>query len=161
MGRLSSSQRQAVLEEMTNLRRFCFSLTGQAADADDLLQHTIERILDRGAPQDAHMGKWAFTVCKNLWLDEIRSREVRRRHRQDYSSDEASYSTEAHVSSRQELDRLLDALDKLPTEQRLALMLVAVEGKSYLEAAQILDVATGTIMSRVSRARKNLEEQLN
>ncbi len=161
MGRLSSSQRKAILEEMTNLRRFCFSLTGQAADADDLLQHTMERILDRGAPLDAHMGKWAFTVCKNLWLDEIRSKEVRRRHRQECSNDEPSYSTETEVSSRQEFDRLLVALDDLPKEQRLALMLVAVEGKSYSEAAEILDVATGTIMSRVSRARKSLQERLN
>ena len=62
---------------------------------------------------------------------------------------------------KQEFDRLLVALDDLPKEQRLALMLVAVEGKSYSEAAEILDVATGTIMSRVSRARKSLQERLN
>ena len=160
MGRLSSNQRQAILDEMGNLRRFCFSLTGHAADADDLLQQTIEKILDRGAPEDAHMGKWSFTVCKNIWLDEIRAREVRKRHLKSSSGEETGYSTEAEVSTDQELDMLLAALNNLPVDQRLALVLVAVEGKSYSEASQILDVAIGTIMSRVSRARKQLEEQL-
>ena len=160
MKRLSSKQRQAMLDQIGNLRRFCFSLTGHSADADDLLQQTIERILDRGLPEDAHIGKWAFTVCKNLWLDEIRSRQVRKRHVQVTHEEETGVSAEREVSAVQEVSDLMDALDNLPKDQRLALVLVAIEGKSYSEAAEILDVAQGTIMSRISRARKNLEEQL-
>jgi len=160
MRRLNSTQRQAVLDEMGNLRRFCFSLTGHSADADDLLQQTIERILNKGVPEDAHIGKWSFTVCKNLWLDEIRSRQVRKRYLQVPREEETGVSAEAEVSAAREIDDVLGALDNLPNEQRLALVLVAIEGKSYSEAAEILDVAKGTIMSRVSRARKNLEEKL-
>ena len=135
-------------------------MTGHSADADDLLQQTIERILDRGLPEDAHIGKWAFTVCKNLWLDEIRSRQVRKRHVQVTHEEETGVSAEREVSAAQEVSGLMGALDNLPKDQRLALVLVAIEGKSYSEAAEILDVAQGTIMSRISRARKNLEEQL-
>ena len=95
MKRLSSKQRQAMLDQIGNLRRFCFSLTGHSADADDLLQQTIERVLDRGLPQDAHIGKWSFTVCKNLWLDEIRSRQVRKRHIQVTHEEETGNSSDA------------------------------------------------------------------
>ena len=160
MRRLSSTQRQAMLDEMGNLRRFCFSLTGHSADADDLLQQTVERILDKGLPEDAHIGKWSFTVCKNLWLDEIRARQVRKRHLKVPHEEEIGISAEVEVSVTQEVNNLLEALDNLPKEQRLALVLVTIEGKSYSETAEILDVAEGTIMSRISRARKSLEKQL-
>ena len=77
---LSDDQRQALLADLGGLRRFCLSLTGQAADADDLLQATVERLLEKGMPQDAHVSKWAYRVCKNVWIDEIRARVVRQRH---------------------------------------------------------------------------------
>jgi RNA polymerase sigma-70 factor (ECF subfamily) len=157
MSALSESQRQALLEELGGLRRFCYSLTGSAADADDLLQTTVEKLLNKGMPEDAHTAKWAYRVCKNVWIDELRSREVRQRYPTSMAEEfEQSPSAEDIASGERQMAAVLAALDELPAEQRLALSLVAVEGKTYAEAAEIMEVPVGTIMSRISRARKNL-----
>ena len=157
MTALSDSQREALMAELGGLRRYCYSLTGSAADADDLLQATVEKLLQKGMPDDAHPAKWSYRVCKNVWIDEIRSREVRQRHSNSATDgDEASLSTEEVADGEREIAAVSRALDQLPNEQRLALTLVAVEGKTYAEAAEILEVPVGTIMSRIARARKNL-----
>jgi RNA polymerase sigma-70 factor (ECF subfamily) len=157
MPSLSEFQRQVLLEELGALRRFCLSLAGNAADADDLLQTTVERVLDKGMPADAHVLKWAHRVCKNIWIDELRSREVRQRPPQfGHEEPEISPSAEQQASGERQMAAVAAALDKLPIEQRLALSLVAVEGKSYAEAAEILEVPVGTIMSRIARARRQL-----
>ena len=157
---ISSRQRQELMGELKGLKRFCLSLTGSDADADDLLQGTVERLLERGIPSDAHTARWAYRVCKNLWIDELRSREVRTRHVNNVvqagEALEISPSAEVQSAGEQSLAAVNAALAKLPEEQRMALTLVAVEGKSYAEAAEILDVPIGTIMSRIARARKQL-----
>lgn len=61
------------------LRRFAYSLTGSAPDADDLLQNTLERLLSRDIPADVELAKWAFRVCRNIWIDEYRARKIRQR----------------------------------------------------------------------------------
>lgn len=154
---LGESQRDAMLAELGGLRKFCYSLTGNSADADDLLQATVEKILDKGMPQDAHPAKWAYRVCKNTWIDEIRSRDVRHKYPQQVDSEsEVSLTTETIAHDEREIATVSKALDELPAEQRLALSLVAIDGKTYAEAADILEVPIGTIMSRIARARKNL-----
>ena len=159
MSMLSDVQREALLAELGGLRKFCVSLTGTVADGDDLLQTTVERVLDKGIPDDAHVAKWAYRVCKNAWIDEIRSRDVRQKYPQLVTDEERnSPSAEQSAGGERELERLSAALDELPAEQRLALTLVAIDGKTYAEAASILDVPVGTIMSRISRARRHLLE---
>ncbi len=157
MPSLSHSQREVLMAELSNLRRFCLSLSGTSADADDLLQMTVERILEKGMPDDADAAKWAYRVCRNAWIDELRSREVRQRYplQMAWDTDEAP-SAEDDADSERALEAVAMALDALPPEQRMALSLVAVEGKSYAEAADILEVPVGTIMSRVARARAQL-----
>ena len=160
MSFLSDSQREALLAELGGLRKFCLSLTGSAADADDLLQSTVERVLDKGMPANAHVAKWAYRVCKNAWIDEIRSRDGRQKYPQLVVDEITESPSAEHVAGRErELDAVSAALDQLPAEQRLALTLVAVEGKTYAEAAEILEVPVGTIMSRIARARRHLVEQ--
>jgi len=158
MPQLSNPQRLALMDELGGLRRFALSLTGEAADADDLLQATVERILLKGMPEDAHVGKWTYRVCKNIWIDELRSREVRQRSPQSVIAEgaEEAPSAERVANDEREMAGVSQALDKLPVDQRLALTLVAVEGKTYAEAAEIMDVPIGTIMSRISRARRFL-----
>jgi RNA polymerase sigma-70 factor (ECF subfamily) len=118
---------------------------------------TVERILEKGMPDDADAAKWAYRVCRNAWIDELRSREVRQRYplQMAWDTDEAP-SAEDDADSERALEAVALALDALPPEQRMALSLVAVEGKSYAEAADILEVPVGTIMSRVARARAQL-----
>ena len=159
MRALSDSQREVLLTELGGLRKFCFSLTGSAADADDLLQLTVERVLEKGMPEDAHAAKWAYRVCKNSWIDEVRSREVRRKYTQVAEEQwDAAPSAEHVANNERQLSRVGHALEQLPTDQRLALTLVAIEGKTYSEAAEILEVPVGTIMSRIARGRKQLIE---
>ncbi|MCR9183926.1 MAG: RNA polymerase sigma factor [Halieaceae bacterium] len=145
------------MAELGSLRRFCLSLSGTPADADDLLQATVERILEKGMPEDADAAKWAYRVCRNAWIDELRSREVRQRYplQMAWDTDEAP-SAEDDADVERALEAVSVALSALPPEQRMALSLVAVEGKSYAEAADILEVPVGTIMSRIARARATL-----
>lgn len=157
---LSKRQREELMAELKGLKRFCLSLAGGGADADDLLQGTVERLLERGIPGDAHTARWAYRVCKNLWIDELRSREVRVRHANTVAQTgealELAPSAETQSEGELTLAAVSEALNRLPEEQRMALTLVAVEGKSYAEAAEILEVPIGTIMSRIARARKQL-----
>ena len=144
------------MAELGGLRRFCYSLTGNAADADDLLQTTVEKLLHKGMPEDAHAAKWSYRVCKNVWIDELRSRDVRQRYPLIADEEDESHSTEKIADGEREIEAVSAALEKLPEDQRLALSLVTIEGKTYAEAAEILEVPVGTIMSRIARARKNL-----
>lgn len=156
MSALSEAQRQALMAELGGLRRFCYSLTGNAADADDLLQTTVEKLLNKGMPEEAHAAKWSYRVCKNVWIDELRSREVRQRYPSTVVDEDVAHSTDVVAEGEQAIAAVSEALNRLVPEQRLALSLVAIEGKSYAEAAEILDVPVGTVMSRIARARKNL-----
>ena len=160
MSSLTAIQRQELMAELGGLKRFCLSLTGSDADADDLLQGTVERLLHRGLPADAHLARWAYRVCRNLWIDELRSREVRHRHATTQMQSGAALATAPSAEEETEARRSLQALEasllRLPMEQRMALTLVAVDGKTYAEAAEILEVPIGTIMSRIARARKQL-----
>lgn len=157
MPSLSDFQRELLLAELGGLRKFCLSLTGNAADADDLLQITVEKVLEKGMPEDAHAAKWAYRICKNAWIDELRSREVRYRYPQQMGREHDTAPSAEHIASgERQISEVSAALDQLPKEQRLALTLVAVEGKTYAEAAEILEVPMGTIMSRIARARRSL-----
>ena len=161
MGQLTANQKAVLMNELTGLKRFSPSLTGDHHDADDLLQLTVERVLERGMPEDAHAGKWAYRVCRNLWLDELRAREVRSR----FAKTEATGNGDLGVSDaggleRLEFERVDQALNTLPEEQKTVLLLVAVEGRSYAEVAELLDIPIGTVMSRVARARRSLAEKI-
>ena len=160
MRNLTSQQRQELIEELPRLKRFCLSLTSDLADADDLLQVTVERLLEKGMPEDAHVAKWSHRVCRNLWIDEIRSRDVRNRYAQSEGAAEGAGTVSANTDESVQLDRVSVAMERLPPEQRAALVQVAVEGCSYAEAAAFLEVPIGTIMSRVARARKALAEKI-
>lgn len=154
--------RQEIIEHLPRLRRFAYALTGARADADDLLQATVERLLERGAPKDADLRKWSFRICKNIWIDEIRSRKVR-----------VTAAVSGKLGGGEQVDGERIAMDKiafaevneamnaLPNEQRAAISLVALEGMSYAEAAAALDAPIGTIMSRIARARKALADALS
>lgn len=161
MPSLSGSQRETLLAELSGLRRFCFSLTGSQADADDLLQTTVEKVLEKGMPNGAHPAKWAYRVCKNAWIDELRSREVRQRYPAQAEEPDSAPSAERVAGNERQVSAVGEALERLSNEQRLALTLVAVEGKTYAEAADILEVPVGTIMSRIARARQQLADTLD
>ena len=139
------------------LRRFAFSLTGSVSDADDIVQITIEKILSRGMPEDVELSKWAFKVCRNVWIDEYRARKVRLAATQNPElQEEACTDNEENIAAKETLAQVNIAMQTLPNDQRSILSLVAVQGLSYKEVAETLDVPVGTVMSRLSRARTSL-----
>lgn len=141
---------------LPQLRRFAFSLTGSAQDADDLVQNTIERLLNHPPEPHVTLLHWCFRVCRNVWIDEYRSRKVRQASSDEPELQEASTDGEASMLAHIQLTQLQKAMNQLPTEQIEVLSLVAVQGCSYAEAAQILALPAGTIMSRLARARSAL-----
>lgn len=159
-------KQEPLKQELTHiapmLRRFAYSLTGSAADADDLLQNTLERLLSREIPVDVELVKWAFRVCRNLWIDEYRARKVRQKN--VYSLDdteEPAVDGEQAIHDQITLAQVDAAMDKLPDEQRSIMALVAVQGMSYKEVAETLGIPAGTVMSRLARARVALAGFLN
>lgn len=141
------------------LRRFAWSLTNSVHDADDLLQNTVERLLVKGVPADADLNKWAFTVCRNLWIDECRSRKVRGTVAWDQDEhDVVTVDGEKDMQLKIEVAQINALLQQLPEEQHLVLSMVTVQGLSYQETADALGVPLGTVMSRLARARSRLVE---
>ncbi|CAM3923506.1 RNA polymerase sigma factor [Rheinheimera salexigens] len=136
------------------LRRFAYSLTGTMADADDLLQNTVLRLLNAPAPEGVPLAQWAFKICRNLWIDDYRAQKVRRQATQHVDLQQQNFSDgEQDMLNDIQLGEVNTAMNQLPDEQREVLSLVAVQGLSYAEAASILAIPAGTIMSRLARAR--------
>lgn len=139
------------------LRRFAYSLTGNAADADDLVQTTLEKILTKGVPAEVDVTKWAFKVCRNVWIDEYRARKVRQNAVLKPELQEPQSMDEQQVfDSKEMLGHVNVAMNTLPDDQRAILALVAVQGMSYKEVASSMEIPVGTVMSRLSRARTAL-----
>lgn len=144
---------------LSPLRRFCFSLTGNQADADDLLQSTVEKLLKHAAPDEVLLESWAFRICRNLWIDEYRSRKVRLA----YVSAQTEQHNDEHSEQQEQLMSIYlieEAMSQLSAEHQEVLALIAVQGMSYKKAAETLNVPVGTIMSRLARARTQLNETL-
>ncbi|NER62506.1 sigma-70 family RNA polymerase sigma factor [Pseudomonas sp. MAFF212428] len=154
MNDLDDAQLRDMLQR---LRRFALWLTRDASSADDLVQATVERALSRRAQQagDDSLRAWLFAILYRLFIDTKRRERRHARWLAWFGRDEATGSdTEAIVLA----ESGLAAFARLPAEQRALLLLISVEGLSYKEAAQALDVPIGTVMSRLSRARAALRE---
>lgn len=154
--------RDDLIELIPNLRRFACALVGNRSDGDDLVQSTLEKIMTKGVPADVNLRAWAFRVCRNLRIDAIRSSEVRARLDPEYVGRTPLHEDgERAMISKLTLIDVNHAMEALPTDQRAALALVALEGLSYAEAAEALDVSIGTIMSRIHRARHKLAQAMD
>ncbi|MBE1300604.1 MAG: sigma-70 family RNA polymerase sigma factor [Alteromonadaceae bacterium] len=153
--------KKILVKELPRLRRFAYSLTGNKSDADDLVQNLIVKMLNKGIPDSVEPVPWLLRVCKNMWLDEIRARDVRVRAVQENKIPQAKAETLEEVQEiAYSVDQILEVLQSLPEEQRAIISLVIVEGFSYNEAAEVLEIPKGTVMSRLSRARHKLLDLL-
>lgn len=158
--------RQALPVVLPRLRRFARTLTRHAHDADDLAQIAIERALTRAAQWrpppagataeqiEGAVRSWMFGIVKNAWIDGLRSRKRERAViRGDDGIDDVADASHAAAEDRLSIAA---AMERLPEEQRLAVALVLVEGLSYQEAANVMEVPVGTLTSRLSRGREAL-----
>lgn len=146
---------------LPNLRRFAISLCRSRETADDLVQMACERALaNRDRFQEGtRFDAWMFRILRNLWIDEVRKRRTAGPQEDVEAHHElAGGSGEREAEARLTLKSVAEAIDGLVEEQREVLLLVCVEELSYKEAAEVLGVPIGTVMSRLARARRNLAE---
>ncbi len=150
---------QQMVALLPRMRRFAYALTGSKADGDDLVQASCEKAL-RALHQWAdgtRLDSWMYRIMQNAWIDQKRSQN--RRAPQvtlDQVADVAGHDGREDMVSRLTLENVRRAMTDLPKDQSVVLALVAVEGLSYQEAADVLDLPIGTVMSRLARGRKRL-----
>lgn len=150
---------KGLIELLPRLRRFARALTGSVVDADDLVQSAVEKALERRSQWrlGTRLDSWMFTIMRNAWIDETRSRGRRGRlFAAPEEGDNVAGADGETVHLRLEAKEAAEALMQLPEDQRAAVALVLVEGLSYREAAEILDIPTGTLTSRLVRGRQAL-----
>jgi RNA polymerase sigma-70 factor (ECF subfamily) len=142
---------------MPRLRRFAVGLAGNRPDGDDLCQMTIERALSNRSKWAAgtRLDSWMYRIMRNIWIDE--GRKVTR-SRETFVAEEAGAGVggDGAQESAVELSNIDRAMQKLPEDQREAVLLVMVEGYAYREAAEIVGCPVGTLNSRLVRGRNAL-----
>ena len=152
-------QRRQIEEHLPGLRRYARVLTGNAWEADDLVQDTLERACRKWLLWRAgsDLRAWLFTLMHNLYLNQRRT--LAPVQWQDIETVEDRLQAPGDAS-----DTTLDlerCLQQLPAEQRAVLLLVTLEDMDYAEVARVLQVPVGTVMSRLSRARARLKELMD
>jgi len=157
MGASIQSIRNQMTALLPRLRRFALSLTGNAADADDLVQDTVEKALRNlhRWEEGTRLDSWMFRIAQNLWIDNVRSKRVKSSvPLEDHhgGASDGVRDTEARLTFAD----TCKALATLPEEQRVVVSLVLVDGMAYRDAAEILGVPIGTVTSRLARAREAL-----
>jgi RNA polymerase sigma factor (sigma-70 family) len=153
----------AMIELLPRLRRLARALARDGADADDLVQTAVEKALERRDQwrDGTRLDSWMFRIMKNAWIDEARART--RKGRVVMSEEHGQRVADASVASmeeRLEAGAAQRAIAGLPEDQRLAVALVLVDGLSYKEAAEVLEIPMGTLTSRLVRGRTAVLAQI-
>ena len=146
--------RSQVIEQLPALRRYARVLTGDAWAADDLVQDTLERACSKWLlwRTESDLRAWLFTMMHNLYLNQRRALPAL----PTLDLDEVQERLPGTPSRSDDALDLERCLQRLPTDQRAVLLLVAMEDMSYEDTARILGIPAGTVMSRLSRARTRL-----
>ncbi len=139
------------------LWRFGLSLSGNTETADDLAQATVLRAMERAHQFNGdRLQGWLMTICRSIWLNELRRAQIRRTGALDSAEalaiEDINPGAEANIFAAEVFTKVM----ALPEAQRSTVELVYVQGFKYSEAARILDVPIGTVMSRLSAARAAL-----
>lgn len=149
---------------LPRLRRFGLATCRDQAQADDLVQAAVEKALKARAQWQpgSRLDSWMFRIMQNLWIDQVRSA----RHQSPVDEPEELEQVaedvpwDRVVEAQMTLDRVLAVMRTMPEAMRSVLALVSIDGLSYAEAAEVLEVPIGTVMSRLSRARAELMKRL-
>jgi len=145
------------------LWRFCLVLTKDRTQAEDLAQATCERALQQADKFEpgTELDRWLFVMARRLFLNDIRATKVRRGTGVVDVADQDLEDTRPQIETNIFAREVFDMIQALPEGQRLAAVLVYVEGRPYREAAEILDIPIGTVMSRLATVRKTIAQQVD
>jgi RNA polymerase sigma-70 factor (ECF subfamily) len=150
-------------EYLPRVYRFAMRLTGDRQEAEDLVQETFLRAWPRrGRLRDsAAIRVWLFTIAKNLWTDRLRQKARRPQIVEVVDDDLPSEAAgpEQESSDRDDLRRVLEAVDALPPRQREVLYLSACEGLCMKEIAQVLSITPEAAKASLCEARKRLRQR--
>ena len=163
MEKISQNElREAMVSSLPNLWQFAMSLCGRADMADDLVQDTCIRALERSHQIYDLTGvqRWLITICRSVWYNERRAQAVRQSKSLDGAEGASLASELLSAETNIFFAEVFTKVMHLPEAQRSVVVLVLVEGYTYRETAEILDVPIGTIMSRLSSARAKLGQHL-
>lgn len=156
--------RPRIVAFLPRLRRFCAVLARNEDRGDDLMQATVEKALariDQWQPGSS-LESWMFRIAQNIHIDEARTQARRGTSVDiDEAMSLAGEDGRAVLEGRSDLDKARQAMAALPEEQRALMALVVLDGRSYKEAAEILDIPIGTVMSRISLARQSIDRALH
>ena len=156
-----SDVRRELVALLPQLRRLAWAISRSGQDVDDLLQMTVERALTRSDSWElgTRLDMWMFRIMKNLWIDEVRTRNrwgqlVDSLPELDEINDDGA-AANALLDSI-ELANVRAHVESLPEDQRMVVKLVVLGEHSYAEAAAILEIPEGTLNSRLARGRAAL-----
>ena len=157
---VSQQLRTDLIGAIPNLRAFAVSLCGNPDRADDLVQETLVKAWSNlsSFAEGTNLAAWLFTILRNIYYSEDRNR--RREVADSDGAIAARLATAPAQSGHMDFLDFSGALQKLPADQREALILIGASGLSYEEAAGVCNCAVGTMKSRVNRARNRLVELL-
>lgn len=147
---------------LPRLRRYALALCRVGDTADELVQIACEKAL--ASPRqtlDVSFEAWMFRILRNGWIDRLRRQKTRGEEIDIVEhSDLGAFDGSRVPENRLMLAKTLEAIGRLPQEQRELLLLVCVEELSYRDAAEVLDLPIGTVMSRLARARRKLADDV-
>lgn len=151
---------------LPRMRRFARSLTRSIEEADDLVQASCEKAIARADQFEpgSRLDSWVFRIMHTTHIDGLRSRARREASMSaDFDIEQVGFDARVHeqTEARSDLTKIRSEIERLPDEQRVVLALVCVDGLAYQQAADILGVPIGTVMSRLSRARRKLAQALD
>jgi RNA polymerase sigma-70 factor (ECF subfamily) len=157
MPRRDGDFERVVLPHVRSLLRFALRLPGDSFHAEDLVQETL-LLAWRGFGQfqpgtNAHA--WLFRILMNVF------RQQKRKGRSSFATEPLAHAVQAAQPSSHESVEVMQAFDRLGSDQRTVLLLAVVEGFTCREVSEILDIPNGTVMSRLSRAREIMRELLS
>ena len=152
---------QALTQEMPRLEKFAMRLTRNQTDADDLVQSTLLRAIEKKHlfQKDTDLFKWTSKMMYNLFVSNYR-RKVKFETQYDPENYLEKQSVEASQDKQMELIKVNEAIALLSHEHSEVLVMVCIQGMRYQEVADALDVPVGTVRSRLSRAREQLQTLL-
>lgn len=165
MSRTTAEISPQIVALLPRMRRFARSLTRSADDADDLVQAACEKAIARAEQFEpgSRLDSWVFRIMHTTHIDGLRSGARRGiATSADFDIDQVGFDARVHeqAEARSDLAKIRLAIARLPDEQRVVLALVCVDGLAYQQAADVIGVPIGTVMSRLSRARRKLAEAL-
>lgn len=153
---------QALVNEMGSLRKFALKLTRNVSDADDLVQATILRALEKSHlfETGTNLFRWMSKIMYNLFISSYR-RRVKFETQYDPESFIALERVESVQDSQIEFKQVEEAMEHLSKDHREILIMICIQGMPYAEVSEELGIPVGTVRSRLSRARESLQTYLD